>query len=178
MGNVVEFVYFVQRGENGPIKIGRSNNIKRRLSEFQVSNAEPMNILLALKGGRDLERAFHIKYDPYRQSGEWFAPVSHLLDEIRALGAAGLDARTQPGHRSKKPRYMRQRTIAQGMLAWYWQAPPWAYPPAERGGKMVPRTSAALGNDYTEAVAKADLYNREFDEWRRLGRQFHWKNAG
>lgn len=68
------------------------------------------------------------------------------------------------------PRYLRARKLASGATAYYWEPPTWSRPPAERHGRQCPVAAEALGTDLAAAIGKADLLNRQFDDW-RLGVQ-------
>src|SRR5690606_13923580 len=69
-------VYFVQRGADGPIKIGASSNVVRRLGELQIGAPEEMRLVgLWIYGGRSGERGLHALNRDDRIAGEWFAPT-------------------------------------------------------------------------------------------------------
>lgn len=72
-------VYFLQRGEDGPIKIGVSLNLKRRISELQTTSSEPLRLLGTVRGGYDLESNLHYELDEHRVHGEWFKPSAQVL---------------------------------------------------------------------------------------------------
>lgn len=64
------------------------------------------------------------------------------------------------------PRYMIAQRRADGGTAYYWQRPSWAKPPAERFGRLCPVEAESLGRDLAAAIAKAEMLNRQFEEWR------------
>ena len=72
-------VYFVQAGENGPIKIGWSLNALRRLAKMQADNHERLTILGVANVGRTTEAKFHRQFARHRLRGEWFRPASEIL---------------------------------------------------------------------------------------------------
>ena len=65
------------------------------------------------------------------------------------------------------PRYMRAKRLASGQLAYFWELPHWAKPPAERHGRTCPLTSLALGANLAEAIERAERQNEALDEWRK-----------
>lgn len=70
-------VYFIQSGEDGPIKIGRAQNIYSRRSELQGGNPELLYIraYIPLKYVADLaEELLHMYFAQFRLRGEWFCP--------------------------------------------------------------------------------------------------------
>ena len=79
-------IYFVQAGEAGPIKIGRTQHpIAKRLKSLQVGCPWPIR-LLAIRSGNFLsETAVHRKFKDYRISGEWFLPDKEILDFIEEV---------------------------------------------------------------------------------------------
>lgn len=76
-------VYFVQQGEDGPIKIGFSDDVEHRLATLQTGSPYPLRLLLVIPGSQSKEASFHSKFADARLSGEWFRPVPELLSFIR-----------------------------------------------------------------------------------------------
>jgi len=72
-------VYFIQRGETGPIKIGVSTNVAGRLRTLEARFSEPLVLLGTLPGGADLEQALHARFRDQRIEGEWFRPSPELF---------------------------------------------------------------------------------------------------
>jgi hypothetical protein len=72
--------YFIQAGENGPIKIGSSNDPFRRLRTLQTGNDRPLVMLLAASG--DFERKLHQKFAHLQLANEWFRPGADLIGFI------------------------------------------------------------------------------------------------
>ena len=76
------FVYFITNGFN--IKIGYTNNVKRRLKQLNTGSDQQLFLLGYINGTKETEANLHrffIKYK-LRQNGEWFEPSSELLDYI------------------------------------------------------------------------------------------------
>lgn len=67
-------IYFIQRGDSGPVKIGISRNVQSRLKTLQISCPEPLFVRLTVRGTSEDERGFHREFAAHRLSGEWFAP--------------------------------------------------------------------------------------------------------
>lgn len=78
------FVYFIQAGISGPIKIGVTGNPLQRLGQLQTGNAENLRILAIHPGTVGLERALHRYFAPYQLKNEWFDPCEELLDLIES----------------------------------------------------------------------------------------------
>ena len=76
------FIYFVQEGADGPIKIGTTQNLKTRLSSLQTGSARKLRVLGTIRGGNALEALLHQEFAEYQISGEWFQPGQILLKFI------------------------------------------------------------------------------------------------
>lgn len=76
------WVYFIQAGDSGPIKIGSSNSPTTRLSELQIGSALDLRLLRQLPGTADDERALHARFAAHRIRGEWFEPSPEVLEEV------------------------------------------------------------------------------------------------
>lgn len=79
------FVYFIQQGKDGPIKIGFTANLEERQQALQIGNPEPLRLRLALPARPQDERRYRRDFDFAHLRGEWFTPCSDLLDFIRGL---------------------------------------------------------------------------------------------
>ena len=76
--------YFIQSGQEGPIKIGfTSRSVQKRLLSLQTAHSESLRVLLVLPGNRELEKALHRQFQAYRKEGEWFVPSVELLSLIK-----------------------------------------------------------------------------------------------
>lgn len=80
--DVGSVVYFIQQGEDGPIKIGFSKNPEARLKQLQPSTPAPLRILRTIQGGRSREQSIHGRFQNDRLKGEWFRPTPELLEYI------------------------------------------------------------------------------------------------
>jgi len=79
------YVYFIQAGDRGPIKIGWSCEVSRRLGELQTANAARLVLLGYLPGTQEDERAWHARFADVRLEAEWFRPSQGLLDAIAQI---------------------------------------------------------------------------------------------
>lgn len=77
------WVYFLQSGERGAVKIGFTGSAPMvRLSALQTGNPEPLRLLGAVPGVREDETALHERFARFRIGGEWFRPEPELLSFI------------------------------------------------------------------------------------------------
>jgi len=82
-----EDLYIMQAHGSGAIKIGRTNDVGRRLSELQTSNPAEIRILIVLEGQGNRERSLHRRLVDHRLRGEWFSyeGLAELPDDIYEL---------------------------------------------------------------------------------------------
>lgn len=92
------FVYFVQVGREGPVKVGASGDetsMKSRLGSLQTANHETLHLIALIPAASVLvegqtpvdcfatERAFHERFRDDAIRGEWFSPSEDLLKLAR-----------------------------------------------------------------------------------------------
>lgn len=73
------WIYFIQEGFGGPIKIGFSRNPEWRIPSLQTGNSNELRLLGKFRGTKRDEMAFHKAFLEYRIRGEWFKPILTLL---------------------------------------------------------------------------------------------------
>lgn len=91
MNNRPSYVYFIQSGEAGNIKIGISTNPRSRLAKMQTDTPEPIRLLRLVPGDRQRELSFHGAFEEDRANGEWFRPSPGLLTLIATLKYEHID---------------------------------------------------------------------------------------
>jgi hypothetical protein len=79
------WIYFIQRGEDGPIKIGISNNPFKRLETFQTASDEKLHIRGVFRGTTADEALLHQKFAAQRLRGEWFENTLEIRVAIEEL---------------------------------------------------------------------------------------------
>jgi len=78
-------VYFVESGTEGPVKIGWSQDVERRIAELQVANAHKLRLLGVVPGTMKKEGELHATFSHLRMEAEWFqnSPEIHVyLDKF------------------------------------------------------------------------------------------------
>jgi hypothetical protein len=68
--------YFIQAA-SGPVKIGKANSVRTRLSTLSCSSHEVLSILGVIEG--DEEKRLHLRFKASRIRNEWFRPSESLL---------------------------------------------------------------------------------------------------
>ena len=73
-------IYFVERSDNGLIKIGTTTCLSQRLKSLFYEHRVEMKVLAVLEGGHAEERAMHGRWKHLRaRQGEWFYPGDDLI---------------------------------------------------------------------------------------------------
>lgn len=72
-------VYFIQEGENGPIKVGHAANPLHRLASLQTGNPRELRLVGSIPGGAKDEKRIHEWLSPWWIRGEWFHPDPEVL---------------------------------------------------------------------------------------------------
>jgi hypothetical protein len=79
-----QFCYFVG-GEDGPVKIGCTGDVKKRLWGLQNASPVPLRLLAVTHGGQSRETAYHFTFGAHRLHGEWFERCPEIEAEIERL---------------------------------------------------------------------------------------------
>ena len=79
----MEYIYFIK--SLNFVKVGKTNNIKRRLREFQVYNPTDVVLLRKIQGSYSRERQIMLDLDKHRANGEWFKYNDFVQDYIDRL---------------------------------------------------------------------------------------------
>jgi len=80
------WIYFIQIGEEGPIKIGKSLSPYERLDCLQQASPWQLQLVAAREGPAELEKEYHQKFHDLRMKGEWFESADSLMEEIAKVG--------------------------------------------------------------------------------------------
>lgn len=81
-------VYFLQVGEDGPIKIGTSEDVASRVAALRTASHAKLRLLAKVPGGIAEEHALHKRFARSRLEGEWFRPTVNLCAHICNLAGA------------------------------------------------------------------------------------------
>ncbi len=82
----VKGVYFVQKNDGGPIKIGFSAvSIVMRVKSLQTANSNKLNIIGWIDGDKEIEQKLHRKFSDFNKIGEWFYPSDLLIGFISGI---------------------------------------------------------------------------------------------
>jgi len=80
-----EMIYFIQAGENGPIKIGESDHPEERLRQLQIANPYELKLLWVYDDDESEwnEAKIQALFDHELIRGEWFRPSRNLFRFIK-----------------------------------------------------------------------------------------------
>jgi hypothetical protein len=79
------FIYFIQAGPTGPIKIGYAKDAKQRCRALQIACHTELRLIIAMRAPQSAEGALHAFFKRERVRGEWFRPSPRLLGFIAEL---------------------------------------------------------------------------------------------
>jgi hypothetical protein len=79
------YVYFIQAGKRGDIKIGYSTNIKKRISTLQTAMAEKIKLLGYITGNSTTEKELHYTFRILRKKGEWFICDASIINYLNTV---------------------------------------------------------------------------------------------
>jgi hypothetical protein len=92
------WVYFMQsRGEDRAVKIGWSRDVARRLADLRTMHPYGMDLVALIPGGKDLEKAFHVRFASRRLGREWFS--REVVTDLTAIVAADVGSFLVPSGR-------------------------------------------------------------------------------
>lgn len=95
------FVYFIQSGASGPIKIGLSKAPTQRVSKLQTGNPRELILRHVIPGDRSVEDELHDRFKAARIRGEWFGRA--YLSVILTFAAGLADEMVQAYDGSRNP---------------------------------------------------------------------------
>ena len=81
------FVYFVQQGADGPIKIGTAVDVVKRLDHLMAANSAELVVRAIIPGGAEIEGELHIRFARHVIRGEWFRPDPEIVEYMASLPA-------------------------------------------------------------------------------------------
>ena len=82
--DAADFVYFIQEGAMGPIKIGYATGDPiARLLHLQMGNPTRLYLRLKLNGSKREEAKLHSLFAANHIRGEWFRPSDELLTLVQ-----------------------------------------------------------------------------------------------
>ena len=78
-------VYFIQAGDNGPIKIGVSSTPREHVKILQQGSPEELKLIAQIPGDRSLEKKVREDLKAFRRGRKWFDATDEVLDYIEKI---------------------------------------------------------------------------------------------
>jgi hypothetical protein len=83
----MSYVYFVLDEKSNAVKIGKANVIDTRLTDLQIGNPNPLQVIHHIKCDSEedsfmKERYFHNMFEDLHIRGEWFQYDQSMFDEL------------------------------------------------------------------------------------------------
>jgi hypothetical protein len=72
----------IRAGDNGPVKIGTSNQPFERLIALQTAHYEKLRIIRLFEGGEAEEAALHVRFADQHLNGEWHHFSRAMLGDL------------------------------------------------------------------------------------------------
>ncbi len=79
------FVYFIQAGDAGPIKIGKADKPDRRVKQLQIASPYRLHLRAVCCGDVAAERYLHSVFADHQLEAEWFTATPDLLALVDSL---------------------------------------------------------------------------------------------
>ena len=78
-------IYFIQEGDDSPIKIGKAKSVEQRLKTLQISHHKELNILQVIPGSTERETKILKDLNKFKIKGEWFQPSKEVFEYMRSV---------------------------------------------------------------------------------------------
>ena len=78
-------VYFIQAGDNGPIKIGTSSVPEMHIDRLQQGNHEELRLIAEIPGERSLEKKVRADLKAFELGRKWFHATDEVLNYIKKI---------------------------------------------------------------------------------------------
>ena len=103
----MSYVYIIQAGNLGPYKIGKANNVEKRIKQLQTANPIALKERLVIhckseQHAFSIESQLHNCFKSYRLEGEWFAGNINLATAMNITKEARLDTKKSRRHIYKR----------------------------------------------------------------------------
>lgn len=85
-------IYFIQSENGGAVKIGRAEDLAKRLVGLQTGRPDKLVVIAAAPGTRENESEMHRLLAPWRERGEWFSPSASVMRAAACVNERGSGA--------------------------------------------------------------------------------------
>lgn len=116
-GIMLDMIYFVQGERTGLVKIGKAEDVFKRLRSLQIGSPDILKILAVIEG-ETRDSIYHLRFKVDWVHGEWFRPSNDLMSFISQISLtkfSGFSCTAR--NKTAAPEYApRSRTIKTGPL--------------------------------------------------------------
>lgn len=91
-----QVVYFVRLAPEGPVKIGQTSDLARRIATLQTTTAEELVVLRTIAGGVHSERWLHQHFTSQHIAREWFHFCPNMLTVIPPIKEGRISRAARP----------------------------------------------------------------------------------
>lgn len=87
------WLYFIQQKSGGPVNIGGTKNVKRRLSDLQAACPDELRLMACVRARPSMEMDLHALLESIRIRAKWFETTEltqNLMRTARQTGASGV----------------------------------------------------------------------------------------
>jgi len=75
-----QYLYLMQSGINGPVKVGVAVDVEARRRQLQTGNPFHISVLSVIPNASHREFELHDLFGHFRLEGEWFEPIQEIFD--------------------------------------------------------------------------------------------------
>ncbi len=126
-------VYLIGSPDSSLVKIGWTDNPKRRLRDLQTGSPVLLQLLAVFEGGPIVEADLHRRFADKRRHGEWFDlgpdPVAVVSPFVKT---AQVEEAERTGRRQPLHDVATSGPLTAEVIAWFPDDPPSAYERVER----------------------------------------------
>lgn len=108
--------YLARLGAMGPVKIGQTATVNRRLDQISSGLWEDLHLLRLFDGGAATEAALHRRFAHLRIRGEWFHFHSDMMGDVGFTDVIEDNSLTQIGDRHRTD--PRRAALAGAIRSW------------------------------------------------------------
>lgn len=81
----IDDLYLILDEDANHLKIGRSRNVKSRLSQLQIANSHKLKLLYSIPKKGYLEKEIHDVFNDLKVKGEWFVNDGRIIEYFEAF---------------------------------------------------------------------------------------------
>lgn len=167
--------YIIRAGSDGPVKIGRADDVAERITSLQTGHHETLVLLRVIDTAYDSERSFHREFAHRRIRGEWF-----LFDECMLTFVPSEQPSAEDAPLADVIKAARRAAVieAQDLCEEIWVS----FRGIDSRGRFVKRLARLIGLKSSQAKrllygARTEIHVHEMEGLRALARKLKTQRA-